>query len=212
MIINPTKKAIINVSNDKYRKGQDRLEQSLQGNTDADILMFKSEQEVGALPHSESMYGFKPMAFQKAYDIGYRKILWLDASMYVIKNLEPIFDEIDKKGYFFQDSGWFNRQWTNQETIYYFGTDKGKMISSGVLGLDMNTEQGYKFYEQWVTAMKKGLFNGSHDNHRHDQSSASLIIEKMGLEISENNYLWQYGQITEEPIHENILIIANGII
>src|SRR5690606_36344654 len=88
-------KAVINVSNQKYWKGQDRLNRTLQGNTDADILMFRSEAEVGAKPHRESMYGFKPKAFEKAYNLGFRQILWLDASMYVLKDLSPIFDKIN---------------------------------------------------------------------------------------------------------------------
>ncbi len=201
-------KCIINVSTKKYWKGQRRLKSTLQGNTDADLLFFKHEEQVGALSHHESMYGFKPMAFKKAYDLGYRKILWLDASMLVIKDLNPIFEAIEKDGYFFQDSGWMNDRWTTEKAKSYFGTDQGKMISSGVLGLNLDNPVASDFLYLWIGAMNDGLFNGSHETYRHDQSAASLIIEKMKLKITSNNMLWNYGRV---PFHEDILILADGI-
>lgn len=201
-------KCIINVSTKKYWKGQERLLRTLENNTDADVLMFKRESDVGALPHKDSMYGFKPMAFKKAYEMGYKTVLWLDASMCVIKDLKPIFDAIEKDGYYFQDSGWMNERFTTHEQKEHFGTNEGRMISSGVLGLELSNFYGHSFYRQWITSMQAGMFNGSHDVTRHDQSAASLIIEKMKLKISENNTLWNYGK---EPFHENIVILADGI-
>lgn len=205
-------RVIVNVSTKKYWKGQDRLVTTLKNNNNAQVLAYRHESDVGALSHKESMYGFKPKAMEKAYELGFRTILWLDASMYVIKNLEPIFNIIERKGYFFQDSGWMNNRWTTPEVKNYFGTDSGKMISSGVLGLDLNSFEGKEFYERWLKAMEDGMFNGSHDDFRHDQSCASLIIENMKLNIAPNNSYWQYGDIIQKPIHEDILIIANGIV
>lgn len=202
-------RCIVNLSTQKYWKGQDRLIRSLKDNTDAQLLMYKRESDVGAKPHSQSMYGFKPLAIEKAYNLGYRELLWLDASMYVIKDLDPIFKEIEKNGFYAQDSGWENERWTTDNALRYFGTNKGRMISSGVLGVNMNHSKGIQFLEKWTTAMKNGLFNGSHDDFRHDQSCASLIIENMGLHITENNTHWNYGK---DPMHENILILADGII
>lgn len=202
-------RAIVNLSTKKYWKGQNRLVETLKGNTDAQLLMYKREADVGAKTHQESMYGFKPMAIAKAYWLGYRQILWLDASMYVIKDLNPIFDMIEERGYFAQDSGWWNDRWTTPEAKEYFGTNKGKMISSGVLGFDLESEVGLEFFNRWLMAMEEGMFHGSHDNYRHDQSAASLIIENMKLYITPNNTYWNYGK---EPFHENILILADGIV
>lgn len=205
-------KCVINVSTKKYWRGQRRLAQSLDGNTDSTILLFKSESDVGALYHQHSMYGFKPMAFKHAYNLGYRKILWLDASMYVLKDLTPIFDEIEEQGYFFQNSGWLTKDWTCEKATQYFGTDKGKMISSGVVGLDLNNQDASDFLYLWLGAMKDGMFNGSHNFYRHDQTAASLIIENLKLKITENNTLWQYGNPKDKPMHEDIILLANGIV
>lgn len=204
-------RAIVNVSNRKYWRGQDRLVETLKGKTDTQVLAYRFESEVGAKKHSESMYGFKPLAIEKAYNLGYRQILWLDASMYVLRDLDPIFKQIEQDGYYFQNSGWLNDRWTTPEAEEYFGTNKGKMISSGVLGLDLNNKDASDFLYLWLLAMKDGMFNGSHDNYRHDQSAASLIIENMGLKITENNTHWTYGS-PEQEYPENILIIAHGIV
>lgn len=205
-------RAVINVSTKKYRKGQDRLFQTLNGNTDAEILMFKSEKEVSAQLHTENMYGFKPYAFKKAEYIGFSTVLWLDASMYVLKDLSPIFEQIESDGYFFQNSGWENSQWMNARGREYYGEPTGDMISSGVIGLNLKHTDGIEFLRRWHRDMRYGLFNGSHSDWRHDQSCASLIINNMGLKITPNNTFWQYGKPEEKPLHENILILANGIV
>lgn len=204
-------RCIINVSTNKYRKGQERLSETLKGNTDAHLLLYTKESDVEAPTHQESMYGFKPMAFQKAYELGFTTVLWLDASMYILKDLNPIFEHIEEHGYFWQDSGWENDRWTTPEAEEYFGTNQGRMISSGVVGLDLYHPDASDFLYLWLGAMQDGMFNGSHEVTRHDQLCASLIIENMSLNITPNNTYWQYGKPNETMFHENILIIADGI-
>jgi hypothetical protein len=204
-------RCIVNVSTDKYRKGQKRLATSLRNNTNATVLLFESEEEVGAAPHAEMNYSFKPMAMIKAYEAGYRQILWLDASMRAIKNIDVIFDIIERDGYFFQDSGWMNSRWTTPEAKEYFGTDEGEMLSSGVLGLDLDSEIGYKFFDAWTQAMRDGMFNGSWETTRHDQTCASLIAYKMNLKLQPGNTFFVYGKDDEPTISEQTVLLADGI-
>lgn len=204
-------RCIVNVSTQKYTKGQKRLATSLRNNTDADILLFDSEEAVGAEPHADNNYAFKPRAMIKAYEAGYRQILWLDASMRAIKNLEPIFEIIERDGYFFQDSGWPNSRWTTPEAKVYFGTDEGDMLSSGVLGLDLGSEIGYAFFDKWTQAMRDGMFNGSWDDYRHDQSAASLIAFNMGLKLQAGNTFFVYGKDDEPTISEQTVLLADGV-
>lgn len=201
-------RAIINVSTERYWPGQQRL---IETAGEYKVLAWKHEHEVGAPPHRDNMYAFKPYAFQKAYEIGYRYLLWLDASMNVIKDLKPIFDIIERDGYFFQDSGWTNDRWTNQAAKEYFSTNEGLMLSSGILGLDMESIVGYAFWVHWLHAAEAGIFNGSHADHRHDQTCASLIAHKMGLKLQEANTFMVYGKITEPTISEKTVVLADGI-
>lgn len=204
-------RCVVNVSTDKYRKGQKRLQTSLRNKTNAAVLLFDSEEAVGAEPHADNNYAFKPRAIIKAYEAGYRQILWLDASMRAIKNIDVIFDIIERDGYFFQDSGWPNSRWTTPEAKEYFGTDEGEMLSSGVLGVDLDSEIGYKFFDQWTQAMRDGMFNGSWDVYRHDQSAASLIAFNMGLKLQAGNTFFVYGKDDEPTISKQTVLLADGI-
>lgn len=204
-------RCIVNVSTQKYRAGQNRLHDSLQDKTDAKLLFFNSEEQVGAEPHADNNYAFKPMAIIKAYEQGYRQILWLDASMVAIKSLDAIFEIIERDGYFFQDSGWLNSQWMIPAALDYFGTDQGPMLSSGVFGLDLDSEIGYKFFDDWTQAMRDGMFNGSWDDWRHDQSCASLIAYKLDMKLQKGNTFFVYGDENEPTISEQTIFLAHGI-
>lgn len=206
-----TPTAVINLSTVKYAPGQERLRQTVFAQGDFDLQLYTHERQVGAPLHKESPYAFKPYALDKARRDGYKVLLWLDASMYVRRSISPILKHIEDHGYFFQDSEWGNERWTTPEQKAYFGTDKGTMISSGVIGLDLRTDTGKTFLEAWLQAAKDGMFNGSHEVTRHDQTAASLLIEVMGLEITPNNTYWSYGKPTDK-FDDNICIIANGIV
>lgn len=204
-------RTVINLSTKKYWQGQERLVKSLlASNRGIAALLCLEESEVNAPPHNDFMYAFKPCSFIRAAEQGCTTVIWLDASMYVLKDLTPIFEQIERDGYFFQDSGWANDRWTPPHVKEYFGTNEGKMISSGVLGLDLNNPIGVEFLRRWKQASDDGMFNGSYDYYRHDQSAASLIIQNMGLTITPNDTFWTYGEI-DAVYPDNILIVANGI-
>jgi hypothetical protein len=204
-------RAIVNLSTKKYWPGQARLIKSLKHKTDAALFMYRSEAEVGAPLHSENPYAFKVYAMEKAIEAGCQTILWLDASMYVLKDLTPLFEHIEKEGYFFQNSGWFNERWTNQKAKEYFGTNGGAMLSSGCIGFNLINAGAHRAFTEWKNSMLSGMFKGSWDDHRQDQTCISLIAYKSGLKLTENNTYFQYGKAAEPPIHENILLIADGI-
>lgn len=195
-------RAVCNLSTPKYYAGQKRLIASIPENIDC--IWCESDEEYTG----DKMYTFKPETIQHTRDKSYTSILWLDASMIAIKDISPIFDHIEKHGYFFQDSEWLNKQWTNARAKEYFGTDEGRMLSSGVLGLDFTNSVACQFFDEWKRAADDGIFNGSHKDHRHDQTAASIIAHKLGMNLTPNNSLWNYGK---EPFHNDILILADGI-
>lgn len=200
-------RTVINLATNRYWPGQQRLVKSI--GDSYNILAWKHEHEVSAKLHYENNYSFKPLCFKAAYDSGYRKLLWLDASMNVIKDLKPIFDIIDEDGYFFQDSGWLNNRWTNYKAYNYFGTKEGRMLSSGVLGLDLSSDIGLLFLDEWVKSMP--YFNGDWSDHRHDQTCASLIAHKMNLKLQDGNTFMVYGKIDEPTISDKTCLLADGI-
>lgn len=209
-------KAIVNVSTNKgnYYKSQERLRQSLIGRTDADVYMFKSEIEVLAPLHRDNNYAFKVYAIDKMFQKGYTQVLWLDSSVYAINDLKPIWDIIDKKGYFIQYSGWKAEEWTNDRTLKAFGLKredmKIPMFSSGVTGINLNHPIGKKFFELWTKSMIDGYFIGDWSNHRHDQSLGSIIAYQLGMEQEEGDVYYQY-KYPEKPIKETTIFLLEGL-
>lgn len=205
------KKCIINLSTKKFKKGQYRLLKSLKGKTDAEIFFYRLESQVGSPSHVDNNYAFKVYTFAKAIQAGFTHILWLDASMFVLKDLTPIFEIIDKDGYFLQNGGWKNSEWTNERAKEYFNTNEGDMMAACVLGINIENEKSKEFFELWTKSMNDGIFNGDWTNHRHDQTCASILAYKLNMPLHDPHSLFEYGKANEPTSHDKILMVADGI-
>lgn len=205
------KRAIVNLSTRKFWPGQSRLKKRLEGNTKADVFTYTNELQVGAPQHSENNYAFKVYAVEKMREKGYSKILWMDASMLPVKNIDVIFDIIEADGYFMQDGGWKNKDWTNERAKEYFGANDGDMIAACCYGLDFDNEKTVEFWGKVKEAMNDGIFNGSWDDHRHDQTVMSILAYKMEMPLHEANSIFEYAKDGDLPSRDSIVAFADGI-
>jgi hypothetical protein len=195
-----------------------RLCESLRDNFDGDIMAFIGESAVGAPLHSENPYAFKVYAFRAAEKAGYESVLWLDTSCFAIKNVSPIFDEIEKDGFIFQTAGHKLSEWCNDFTLDYFEltrqeAEKIEMIgNAGFLGLDLTDSKARLFLQEWEDAMNAGCFKGSWSDHRHDMSCSSAILHFMGGHLIAKPFEeWlQYGGIYDETLNNTIILKAQG--
>ncbi len=192
-------KAIVSLAtnNGNYYQALARLGDSLKGKFDGTFLGFMSEESVQAPKHRDNNYAFKVYAMSYARLLGYSKTFWLDTSNYAVKNVQPIFDYLDRQGYFFEDSGHMVGDWCNDDTLDYFEITRAeamkmRMLSSGFVGLDFNKAVAIVFFERWKTSMYAGCFNGLWEDHRHDQTCASIIANQMGLKYSDNCTYFAY--------------------
>lgn len=204
------RKAVVSFADNagSYQKKLLRLEQSLKGNFDGDVLAFTDYKEIGSPTHSQIPYAFKPYAIQRAVDLGYELILYCDSPIYAKQNIQPVFDHIEKHGYlFFDNIGYSLGDFTNDITLRHFGISRDesfkiKMIMACCMGFKFNklseTEStGVLYRHQWFGEYKNtDLYKGEWDNdglteskdmrvkgHRHDQSLMSAIIHKHKLVI-----------------------------
>lgn len=216
------KNAIVSFSNSRgnYAKGIARLSDSLRDNfPNGDFLGFIGESSVGAPLHIESNYAFKIHATQKAIDAGYSRILWLDASCFAISPVQPLFDEIERDGFIFQNAGHALGTWCNDKTLDYFGITRDEAMSvklignAGFLGFDYATVEGKEFWQMYKGSMERGYFHGDWKNHRHDISCATAILHNMGkLHLMKEGDEWlQYGGIYDKTLNETIIIKAQGM-
>lgn len=188
-----------------YQKKMLRLEQSLKGNFSGDFLGFTDYKEICSPTHSQIPYAFKPYSIQKAIDLGYELILWCDSPIYAKQSIEPVFDYIEEHGYvFFDNIGFSLGDYTNDRILNNFNITREQswkipMIMACCFGLNMvhidryHVKAAKVFFDDYKNV---DLYPGEWDNddlteskdrrvkgNRHDQSVASAIIHKMGLNI-----------------------------
>lgn len=230
-----SKNCIVSFANSKgyYINGLARLNESLRNNAPGvDFLGFINESSIGAPLHSENPYAFKIYAIQKAIDAGYENILWLDSSVFAIKSVIPIFDEIEKKGMIFQDAGHWLGNWANDFSLKYFDITRNeamgiKMIgNAGVLGFNIHNEIAFDFLDQWEQSMLDSCFKGKWTNedksesqdercfgHRHDMTCSSAIVYKMGLTsmMKGGEEILQYAGLFDSVLNDSIILKAQGL-
>lgn len=213
-----TNKCIISFANRNgdYMQRLARLSDSLRNNWDGDFLAFVGESSCGSPLHEEIPYAFKIHCISKAIYAGYTQILWLDTSCFAVKNVQSVFDHITKYGHIAQESGYFLSEWCNDETLKYFNLTREKastikMIgNAGFLGIDITTDKGLLFFNEWNKSMVEGMFLGGWENHRHDMSCSSAIWHKLEMDIQPGNEWVQYAGIYDELLNDKIVFKAQG--
>jgi hypothetical protein len=203
------KKAIVNLAtrpNDQ--RGQKRMEKSLKQHApDVDLFLFTDERQIGAPDHRDVPYGFKTFAIDYVRDRGYDKILWLDASIWAVADITPVWDYLDEHPIMFQESGHMVGTWTNDRCLEAFNMSRDdamdvRMIWAGFQGINFTDPFAKLYFDIYHKYGKDGmLFRGAWNNqgqtesadrrcegHRHDQSVASLIVDKLNIKITEKQF------------------------
>lgn len=182
-----------------YPQGVARLERSLVYHGYAGDMMLYTDLPPGSPTHEQMPYGMKLAALKSAVDLGYERILWLDASIVCIRHPKDMFDAIGHDGHYLYTSGYNCAQTVSDACLRIFGItrDEAEKIpecASNVVGFDLGNPVGRDFYQRWLKASQDGSFKGSreHDNqstdrrflfHRQDQSAASLICHQLGIPL-----------------------------
>lgn len=163
-------------------------------------------------------YAFKPYAIMQARERGYDTILWCDSSVAPIRSLDPLWTLIEQQGYWFSDNwNWNCGQWTSDEALTLLGITREEAFTiphlcATAFGLDFKHRFGREFFSQWLKLLPafKGPWtneNGEASSdkrvlgHRHDQTALSVIVHRMGLNVSKQpQYLSDSHGETEETI------------
>lgn len=223
------KNAIINVATGRYIHGQSRLAKSIQG-MDMDFHGFTSEQQINAPPHTSNPYSFKTHAFRWAFAQGhYENVLWVDASVWAIKDVAPIFEHIIEHGYIMQHAGHMVGRWTNDRALYHYGIDRDDAMkmpmygNAGFLGLSIESNTAMDFLNEWHKSSMSGMFrgawtnkNGSEsldarcDGHRHDMSCGSIIANQLNMDYQSGDEWLAYAS-PDDAVNDSIILKAQGM-
>ena len=224
---------IINLATGRYIVGAERLKQSLlDNNYKGDFLFFTEESQVGSPTHFENPYAFKTYAIQYALNLGYTKILWLDASVYAINDIDIVWKTIEEQGFLMKFSGWYSGTWANDFSLNYFNITREEAFNmpmygdAGLLGLNFESEIANLFFDKWHKSSQDGVFKGAWNNnektesqderclgHRHDMTAGSIIANLLGMNNNffASNEILQYASPTYEVLNDTIIFKAQGM-
>jgi hypothetical protein len=175
-----------------YCDGQKRLRESLQGMKGFELSFSKTNLDTNPYFLHSCPYTVKAAEIYTAIHQGATRILWLDCSIWAIKDIQPIFDIIERDGYYFIKSGYNCAQTSNDKALEYFNISRNTAehlpeIWSCVFGLDLSNLDAEAVCELFLQSAKDGIFNGPRHHgwgskdprflfHRQDQTCLSLAV------------------------------------
>lgn len=203
------RRAILNVAvGGWYPRGQQRLFDSLQERGEnATRLFWRDQLPTGCPPHDQAPYVFKPYAFQAAHALGFDQALWLDASVWMLRRLDPIWATIENDGCYLEPDGHVVGEWINELALDMLHLNRDQamsipLIEGKAIGLDFHDPAALEFLDEWTRLADAGAFNGPWTNdagaaspdprcrgHRHDISVASPLAIRFGLKLQPGKHV-----------------------
>ena len=119
-----------------------------------------------------------------------KEILWLDAGVMLLKPIDEIFKIINEEGIFLVgDPNHKNKAWTHQKCIDIMQASKEELnalqLSSGILGYKSQGKYQKLINEAYEYSKIDGCVQGSHSNHRHDQSVYSILASRYKCKLQD---------------------------
>lgn len=158
--------------------------------------------------HEQVPYGFKVAAVGQGLASTADSVLWLDSSIVPICSLAPVWEHIEREGYWFsQNYEYTVAEFCCDEALEIMGMRRldawyVPLVIGTAFGLDFRNEMAVKFFEEWKRLMLAGAFNGSGNNHRHDQTVASVVCHRLGMKLTQppKFIVEPFQQSTEETV------------
>ena len=157
-------------------------------------------------------YHQKLQAIEQAQQAGARYVLWMDVSFEPVASLEPIWEIVERQGWFVSKQGEsMLGTWTSDDALFDYGISRDQAMEiplclSGLVGLDLRSDVGRQIFTMWrelahtfpgnyynvpgeaqkpLGAKTTGhaSFDPRCEGHRHDESALSFVLWQMGLKI-----------------------------
>ena len=194
--------AFVNFASNSYIPLQKSLKLSIQKSCpSADIFLFNTFEEIRSPSHTESPYAFKIYSIEYVRDLGYDIIIWLDSCQRLVKDPVHFIKDIQTVGVYLQRDGWLCGQWANDKSLNYFNITRDEAMNipniyACIIGFDFRHPIANTFISEWKKCQQFGLFFGKWNNkektesqderclgHRHDQTCAELIANKLSIPL-----------------------------
>lgn len=141
----------------------------------------------------DNPYQFKPFAILEALEAGYKKILWCDSTIRMVKNPRPLFEIASKQGIVaFNNEGFPLKNWLSDHAQHSIGISNKELegmpqIMACCILFDFNVPITNVIFDKWIGGSLDGSFQKTHSNRpgyrasRHDQSYLSGLLNKHGI-------------------------------
>lgn len=202
-----------------YRKMLLRLIDSAKEHWNGDMLIYSPDHELSeyrgfkihkgwpqpkgikSYPHAEMPYQFKTAMIQQALEMGYERIIWLDSSMIIKKDLTPLFDHWTGLT-FFHNLGHDLYKYISDDAIRKLYVSEHSLVNipqvwGGAFVMNFMENQSNPRYV--FERIKEYSLNGSFRNgtstrngfiaHRHDQAVMSVIVHGIARLLPYGNIL-----------------------
>ena len=153
----------------------------------------------------ESPQGYKPFCMLEASEAGFNQILWVDSSIVVRANLDPLFHLLSERGYLLFENDHSVGEYCKDEALATLGITREESFEipscwSCVVGLDLRHPKAVAFLERWRDLALDGVtfagpkYSGIYGwprtasadprvkGHRCDQTAASVIALQLGMD------------------------------
>lgn len=162
--------------------------------------------EGGSLKLAHVPYAFKACMFREAFRLGYKKVVWFDASIKPLRDFSVVFDMLDSDGYFLISLDGWNLRSRGSEKLrkFYDLSIEDELnittIVGGIVGINFASKTGVEIFNSWYKAAEDLV---PYLSPRPDQNVLSVICHLMKLKPSKS--LGDVCAIYKNEIQENHL-------
>lgn len=209
-----------------YPKGAARLQRSLRDTGyDGNTQCWINELPPNSRPHSVIPYHFKPKAFEWAAQHNYDLALWVDSSVFAIKDIEPLFKIIEEQGHLLFRNGWTSGEWCCDSALAPLGITREQSfeyphLMACVMGFDLNNTTSLEALNRWLQVAPEA-FPMPWDNKdgkcssdprvlggRHDQTAMSIISTQLGMGWTSVDGILEYGN---DAKNDSTILLCQGL-
>jgi hypothetical protein len=171
------RRAVVNVGTGRYRSGSERLRAEVSKYGEGCAFFSWSDPLPEEWPkHSDKMYAFKAHALAASV-VNAEVLLWCDSAVVPVRSMEPLWEKIERDGYYVPLNGWVNADWTADSA--YDDLFPGVPIEQAremnkiphavatAFGINTRSEVGAEFLREYYRLSNTDAFKGPWSNTRN---------------------------------------------
>jgi hypothetical protein len=177
----------------RYLEQQERLRHSIRLiYPDAPLFFWTNEMPPGARSMSDSLYGFKPHAVHYALKRGYKKIMFFDPAIILMKPIDFYMEKVKEYGVCCAQDDNKLSPFCGDRALKHYGLTREDIKDWHLVGgsfyyFDFDVPLSGKAFARWLTNEEIGLFgsqreqaSGQLQGHRNDEAMMALALYDLG--------------------------------